>query len=150
MLPVKSVRTALGTLLAANAATLAPAADPNEINLIAADFTPTENLVIGDLTLASGDGLDAIPGATGTQLVGIDPVTQEQIVTIKEPAGGWHWQLTGPKTPAVTIYGFALTTEAAAALLATQKLDVPITVENIGDLVDIGSATLRFVLQPMT
>jgi len=150
MLPVKTVRTALGTLLAANAATLAPVSDPNEINLISAPFTPTEDLVIGDLTLASGDGLDAIPGATGAQLVGIDPITQEQVITIKEPAGGWRFQLTGPKSPAVTIYGFALTTEAAAALLGTQTLPEPITVENIGDYVDLGNVTLRFVLQPMS
>lgn len=150
MLPVKSVRTALGTLLAANATTLAPAMDPNEIALISADFTPTENLVIGDLTIAAADGLDPIVGVAGTQLTGIDPVTGEQIVTIKEPAGGWRWALTGPKTPAVVVYGFALTTTAQGALLGTQKLDVPVSMETIGDMLDIGNAELRFVLQPIS
>lgn len=150
MLPVKSLRTSLGTSLAANTASLAPATDPNEIALITAAFTPTEDLVIGDLTLASGDGLDAIVGVAGTQLTGTDPLTQEQLVTIKDPAGGYRWALTSAPTPPVTVYGFALTTTAAGALLATQALDAPITLTNIGDEIDIGSATLRFVLQPMS
>jgi predicted secreted protein len=150
MLPVKSIRISLGTLLAADATSLAPATDPNEIALITAPFVPTENLVIGDLTFGSGNGLDPIVGVAGTQNVGVNPLTQEQVVTIKEPAGGWRWQLTGAPSPAVTIYGIALTTTAGAALLGTQVLDNPVTMTNIGDEYNAGSVNLTFVLTPLS
>ena len=67
MLPMVAVRERLGALLAADATTLAPATDANLIALIVAAFALSENLTVGDLTLAAGNGLDPIAGATGAK-----------------------------------------------------------------------------------
>ena len=149
MLPMISVRQALGTLLAADTANLA-AATANEVALISANFTATENLTTAELTLASGDGADPIVGVSGVQLVGNDPLTLEQVITIKEPAGGWRWELTGVPSPAITIYGLALTLTAGGALLGVMKLPTPITLTNIGDFYDAGNIQMRFVAQPIS
>ena len=141
---------ALATLLAANAATLAPAMDPVEIALVSNNFVESPSRVIGDFTIASGNGLDAIVGVAGAQQVGKDPSTGMGVITIKEPAGGFHWQLTGTLTDPLTIYGFILTTTAAGALLACALLEAPITVQTTGDIIDIGNATLRLPTQPLT
>jgi hypothetical protein len=133
----------LATLLAADATTLAPATDPNVIALVTNSFTPTPQTVIGDLTFASGDGLDPIIGTAGTQHVGVDPVTGESVISMVEPAGGWRWQLTGTPGSPVVVYGFALLTTASAAYLASELLPTPITLQVIGDFLDIGSATFR-------
>jgi len=150
MLPMIALRLSLGSQMAANAAFLAPATDPNEIALIKADFAEEENLVIGDLTLADFDGYAAIPGIVGAQQVGVDPVTGEQVVTVKEPAGGWRWATTGVTGLPMTIYGFALCTEAAAALLAVYRFPTPITLTASGQEINIGAATFRFVVQPVS
>jgi len=150
MLPMQTVRLQLGELLAADPTTLAPAANANEIALVSAAFTPSENMVIGDLTLASFVGSTPIVGATGAQQAGIDPVTSEQVITILAPAGGWRWECTtAPGTPQ-TVYGFALTTHLGAVLLAVALLPTPVVISAVGDFVDLGAITMRIVLQPIS
>lgn len=148
MLPMKAVRLQLGELLAADPTTLAPAALENVIALIAEDFAPTENLVAGDLVLADFDGSTPLDGVAGAQEAGTDPLTGEQIVTITEPAGGWRWEMTGLTVPEQTIYGFALLNSTLATLLAIQHLPAAITLNEVGQQIDIGNAQLRLVLQP--
>lgn len=150
MLPMKALRLSLGTLLAADATSLAPSSTPNEMALVTVPFALSELLSIGDITLASGDGLDAIVGVAGAQQVGTDPVTQEQLITIKAPAGGYRWALTSAPSLPVTIYGIALTTTAAGALLGLTLLDTPITVTNIGDEIDVTPVQMRMVARPLT
>ena len=150
MLPMKPLRLALGTSLAANATYLAPAADPNAIGLIMEPFTPEENMVATDITLADFDGSTPIPGSTGAQLVAVDPSTSQQLITIKEPLGGWRWTTTGTNNLPQTIYGFALLSEDLATLLALAVLDTPVALTAVGQQIDIGRATLTFVLQPLS
>jgi hypothetical protein len=150
MLPVRSLRLTIGTLLAADATGLAPATNPNEVALIIAPFAETENLVIGDLVLASANGLAAIVGVAGAQQTGNDPVTQEQLVTIKEPAGGWRFILTSTPGSPVTIYGRALTTTAGGALLGVEILDTPVSLTNTGDEWNGGPVNCRIVVRPIT
>lgn len=149
MLPMKALRLSLGTLMAADTAFLAPAVTANDINLIKADFAEDETLVFGDLTIADFDGYAAIAGATGTQQVGVDPVTNEQIVTDKEPLGGWRWLTTGVTNLPQTIYGFCLNKTAGGDLLAVHRFDNPITLTAAGQEINIGTAEFRFVLQPV-
>lgn len=150
MLPMKAIRLALGEALAADATSLAPAADANKIALIASDFVLDETLVIGDLTLATFTGSTPLLGAIGTQLAGVDPLTGEQIITIKEPAGGYRWECTAAPGAPETIYGFALVDNAGTGLLAVELLPEPITIAAVGDQIDIGNATLRMVLAPLS
>lgn len=139
---VRALNQAMMTALAAQATTLAPATDANVIALVIASFSSSESTVLADLTLASGDGLDPIEGVTGTQLVGNNPATNQITITIKEPAGGWHWQLTGTPVAPITVYGYALLKNDLSVLYATAVLPTPVVVSTIGDIVDIGSSTL--------
>jgi len=148
MLPMKALRLQFGELLAADATTLAPAADANKVHLIMEDFTPVETMVVGDLTFADFTGSTALAAGLGTQLVGIDPTTGEQKITLKEPAGGWRWECTADPAEPQNIYGYALTNLAADELLAITKFPLPITITEAGQEINIGSAVITMVLQP--
>lgn len=150
MLPVKSVRLQLGELLAADATTLAPATNANKVALIASPFTPSENLVIGDLTLATFTGSTPLAGATGTQQVGVSPSTGDQIITIKDPAGGYRWECTATPTAPETIYGFALMDNAGAVLLAVEAFDTPITISASGEEINLGTVKMTMVADPLS
>lgn len=150
MLPMIAVRKQLGVLLAADSTTLAPAVSANEIALIAAPFTPSEDLVIASLTLATFTGSAPKVGVTGAQGVGNDPATQDQIVTNLAPAGGWRFVCTAAPTPPQQIYGYALTTTATGALLAVALLPIPVTITNVGDEIDLGAIQFTFVLTPIS
>lgn len=150
MLPMKAVRLKLGELLAADATTLAPAADANKIALIAAPFVEDETLVVGDLTLASFTGSTPLEGEIGAQQAGIDPATQEQVITILAPAGGWRWECTVAPAEPQAIYGYALVDNAGTDLLGVAALPEAITIASVGDFIDLGSVNLRVVLQPLS
>lgn len=143
MVPVASVAEKAMQLLAADAATLAPAANANEMVLINAAFTPGPALVIGDLSLADFDGSTPLDVGVGTQPEGLDPATGDPIITIKPPAGGWRWETTGVTNLPQTIWGVALTTDNGAALLATALLPVPITLSAVNQVVQLDAQTLR-------
>jgi hypothetical protein len=149
MLPMKSVRLSLGTLLAADTGSLAPAT-ANKIALIAAPFTLNEGLTAGGLTLATFTGSTPISGTSGAQGAGINPATQDQLITILTPAGGWRWVCTvAPGAPEV-IYGFALLDHTLATLLAAEALVTPISIADVDDEIDLGAVTMTFVLQPLS
>jgi len=149
MLPIKAVRLQLGELIAADATTLAPPALANIVRLVMAAFAAEENLVVADLTFATFDGSTALAAGLGTQQVGIDPVTLEQIVTIKEPAGGWRFEVTGATNLPQTIFGYALLTDGSAALLAVNQFLEPITLSAIGEEINLGTLKFTIVPQPM-
>ena len=149
MIPTKAVRLQLGELLAADATTLAPAADANKVALIVAPFTPVETLVLGDLTLASFTGSTPLAAGTGTQQAGIDPATGQQVVTILEPAGGFRWECTASPAEPQIVYGFALTDNAGAVLLGVEALAEPVTISAAGEEINIGRVSMRIIDQPM-
>lgn len=150
MLPMRALRLALGELLAADADTLAPATDANIIALVAAPFTPGEDLVVADLTLATFTGSTPLEGSTGDQQAGVDPVTSEQKITILAPAGGWRWECTAAPVSPETIYGYALLTNDSTTLLGVDVFANPIPIAAVSDFVDLGAVVITFVLQPMT
>lgn len=150
MLPVKSVREAAGTLLAADTTTLAPAVNANKIALIAAPFTPDENLTLAGLTLATFTGSAPKTGATGAQPTGNDPLTGEQVISISPPVGGYIFKCTVAPGVPETIYGYCLTDNAGATLLAMALLPQPITIAAVNDQVDCEVPELRFVTRPIS
>ena len=149
MLPVRLLRIALGELLADDTGTLAPVA-ANKVALIIAAFALTENLAVGDLTLATFTGSTPKAGAALTQQVGIDPLTGDQVLTILAPAGGWRFECSGAPASPQTVYGFALIDDAGTGLLGAELLATPVTIRDVGDFVDLGAITIRFVIQPMS
>ena len=149
MLPMIDLRLALGELLAADTSTLAPAT-ANKVALISANFALSEELAVGDLTLATFTGSTPKAGASGAQQAGTDPLTGDQVVTNLTPAGGWRWECTAAPASPETIYGYALLDTTLATLLGAALLDAPVTITSVGDFVDLGAITIRFVRQPMS
>lgn len=151
MLPVKAIRLTIGEDMAANTTYWSMGAGNEfEVYLVTNAFTPDENLTTADFTLATFTGFAAIKGEDGDQLAGTDPLTGEQIMTLITPLGGWHWECTAaPGTPE-TITGFIVTEKATGDLQAMQLLDNPIVIEFVGDTVDLGTITIRFVARPMS
>lgn len=150
LLPMRALRMALGDLLAADAATLAPAADVNKVILFVNEVNPNEDLVAGDLTEASFAGYAAKLGTVGTQQAGTNPVTGEQTVTILAPAGGWRYEASDAVDPPQVVHGFALVDNAKAVLLGIQMLPAPVTIRSASDYIDLGSIEIDFVTQPMS
>jgi len=148
MLPMKALRLKFGELLAADATTLAQVADANVIALVISDFNLNEDLVVGDLTLADFTGSTPLVGGLGTQPVGIDPLTGEQIITLEDPAGGWRWECTAAPDEPQTVFGYVLLNDAMDAVFGATKLENAITVSESGHEVTIGSVQIRMVLQP--
>lgn len=150
MLPMKAVRLRIGTLLAADATTLAPATDANTIALIKSEFTLEEDLVAADVDLADFDGSTPIAGATGAQQEGIDPATGDQIVTIKDPAGGYRFETTGVTNLPQTIYGYGLFNDDQTVLLGLALLDEPVTLTEANQVINLGKVDLNIVQQPIS
>lgn len=147
MLPVKVLRESIGAAFAADTAYLAAASAP-KVKLAMADFTASDDLVVGSLTEATFDGYAAKTPTAGAQQVAVDPVTGEQIVTLVEPVGGWRWVSSGVTNLPQTIYGFYLVDNAGTALLGAEKLDTPVTITASGQEINIGRVTFRFVNPP--
>jgi hypothetical protein len=146
---MKPVRLQLGELLAADDTTLAPAADNNQIALIAAAFAPDEELEPEDLTLASFTGSAPKLAAVGTQQVGIDPDTGDQVITIVPPAGGWRWECTAAPDPVENIYGFALLNEAGDTLLGVEAFSQSVAISEVGQEINLGTVKMTLVAQPI-
>lgn len=149
MLPMKPLRLALGTLLAAQSTTLAPAVDANKIALVKNDVTPVETLAIGDLELANFTGSTPIAGSTGAQQTGIDPITGQQRITIKDPVGGYRWVTGDAVGLPQTIFGYALINNAGDTLLGYGLLPEAVELQAAGEEINLGSVTMTFVAEPL-
>lgn len=143
MTPTLALREKAMQLLAADAATLAPATDANVIALVKAAFTPSEQLAAGDLDLADFDGSDPLEGVTGTQPESLDPQTNDSLVDISPPAGGYRWETTGITNLPQTIYGFALFNNDLSTILASELLDVPQVMTAINQSIVVPRPDLR-------
>ena len=146
---MKALRLSIGEDLAAGTLLSQPA-NENIIRLVAGEFTPDENLVVADLTFATFTGSTALDVGLDDQLVGIDPTTGEQLITLIEPVGGWRWECTATPGAPQNIYGFALLTAASAALLAVEAFPEPITIQEIGQEINLGTAKFTVTLSPMS
>lgn len=148
MLPMLALRLSFGELVAADSAILAPAANANKVALIKEAFVPEEGMVAANVTVADFDGSTALVGVVGTQFCGIDPVTNDQIVTIKPPAGGYRWETTGDTNLPQTIFGYGLFSNDMATLIGLALLDNPITLTDAGQEITLPSVDITIVAQP--
>ena len=146
--PTRLVRLTIGDALAADPDTFAPPTDANKISLIMSDFTPSEDLTLSDFTLADFTGSAAKSFGTGAQNVGIDPSTGDQVVVLKDPAGGYRWVCTVAPTTPQSIYGIAVTNMDVDVLLGVAKLPTPITITNVNDQIVVGSVEVRLLQTP--
>lgn len=150
MYATKALRAAAADLLAANAATLAPAVAANVIALVMAPFTPGEDIALGDLTFATFDGSTPIAVGVGTQPTAFDPNNNDNIIDLKPPVTGFRWETTGVTNLPQTIYGFALLTDGLAAVLATERFVNNVELTAINQRVDVGAPVIRQQANSMT
>lgn len=113
------------------------------VRALKAPYTPSLDMVIGDVTLANF--------VTSTNLtqsaqanVSIDPATGDRILVLKPPAGGWVWYVTAGTNLPQTIYGFILMNAALSGLVAvSEPLETPVELTAIGQYVDAGELSFR-------
>ena len=145
-----AIREAMVALLAADAATLAPAADANKIALVMNEINPGEALTFADCTLATFTGATPIAAGTGTQPSGTDSFSGASVISIKVPAGGFRWETTDAVNLPQTIYGFILVDNAVAVLLAAARFDTPITLTAAGQVIENLDATIQLAAGTLT
>jgi len=144
-----ALRQAAALALAAQAATLAPAADANVIALVINEFSPSEAMVLAGLDLATFDGSTPIEGVTGTQPTGIDGNTGDVLIYISPPAGGYRWETTGTTNLPQTVYGYALLSNDLGTLLAAARLETPVELTAVNQPVELGAVTIRQIAGSM-
>jgi len=142
MTPTLALREKAMQLLAADTATLAPAANANKMALVKVDFSPAESLVIGDLEFADFDGSTPLDLGLGAQAEGLNPGTTDAVIDLKVPAGGLRWETTGVTNLPQTIFGWALLDNAEAVLLATGIFSDPVTLTAVNERIDVTQAKI--------
>ncbi len=136
MFPTLALREKAMKLLAADTATLAPAALANKMVLSKATFIASEATKFADLTLADFDGSTPIDCGTGTQPEGLNPGTNDAVIDLLSPAGGFRWETTGVTHLPQTIFGYALLNNAMDTVLASELFANPITLTAINQRVE--------------
>lgn len=141
MTPNLSIREKVMQLLAADTATLA-SVDAMKVHLVKATFTPSEDMDILDFELADFDGSTALEAGTGTQPESLVPGTNDSVIHIKPPAGGWRWETTGTTNLPQTIYGYILTNNDSSTVYAAEVFSEEITLSKVNQSVSLPSVKL--------
>jgi len=149
MIPMRPLRLSLGTSFASDPAYLAPAQNPNKIVLVKNNPPVSENMTLENIVPADFTGSAPIDGLPGAQQVGVDPNTMDQVVTIKDPLGGFRW-ITGDNVNLPqTIYGYALLTANGTSLLAYMPFTAPMDLLDQGQEINLGKVQFRINPQPI-
>lgn len=139
------------TLLAADTVTLAGASPTNpRVALLSTTFGPSPALVFADLALLEAvfDGYTAggIDSVAGPQVEAQIPGTHDEIVELAAPAGGFKW-ITGVSfAGSTTIFGYAVWNFDDGILFWSALLDTPVTLNGVGQIIEIPAPRLRFTL----
>lgn len=150
MQPSQALANSASTLVAADTTNLA-AATAVKLHLAAATFTPSLSLTVASFTEATFTGYAPLAaGATGTQVQFFDPATNNSIVEVKAPAGGWFFKTTASTGLPQTIFGSYLTDNGSANLLGSQLLTPSVTLTATGQGVEIPTVRFTFPPSPMT
>lgn len=149
MQPTQAMIDSVAALIAADTALLAAAAVKN-VNLVIAPFTPAPTTAFGDLTIADFTGSAAKTAAAGAQQAYLDPITGEWVVQLVEPVGGWHWEATALTNLPQTVHGFVVTNDDDTETLGSQLLDTPITINAVGQGLNLGQIQFRLPVSPLS
>ena len=141
MQPTTIIQKQIAILLAGDTTTLA-AAGGLVVHLAKQAFTPSTTLDPTTLVSADFDGYTALLPTPGPQIEYWDPVSGLYTVEIKEPAGGWHYQCTGPGNLPQTIYGWFVTDSTNTKLYGSGLLDTPVPMTGAGQGLNL--PTLQF------
>lgn len=144
MTPSQVFMDKIPPLVAADTTGLAELTPFVMVSLVASPFVPSLDLDITTLTLASFTGATPKHAADAGPHVFLDPATNEWMVQVDPPAGGWHWQTTATTNLPETIYGWICTDSAGVVLQGSDVFPEPIVLQIIGQGVDIPRVAFRF------
>jgi hypothetical protein len=117
-----------------------------KVHLVAADFTESNVLSLGDLppdSTPTFSGYAPITTGNGAANVGIDPVSRNYRLELLEPAGGFRWETASDTDLPQTIFGwFAQSTTDPTALLFIERFAQPITLDGVGQVIEIPRASI--------
>lgn len=150
MLATRFLRNAAAALLAGDTATLAPAANAIYIKLVKNNIVPSESITFADVQLADFDGSTELAIGLNAQPEAYDPITDDSVIDLKPPAGGFRWETTGVTNLPETIYGYVLLNNAKDTVWASALLDAPIPLTLIGQRIDLGDVLLRLLKDSLT
>jgi len=150
MLGTQALVNRLGILLGADTVSLAEPTTFVKVHLAKEAFTPSLALDVADLTEADFTGYAAKAASDAATQVFFDPETSEQIMQVKEPAGGWHWVTGGGFVGPQTIYGYYLTDTAGTTLWASELLETPVVLNTAGQGVDVDQVRVTLPITPLT
>jgi hypothetical protein len=143
MIPSQAMLNRLAVILGADTGSIAAVAAP-KLHLAQNAFVPSPALVLGSLTEASFPGYGALAGAPGAVVPFTDPITGLQTVQLPDPAGGWHFSVTGAAGLPQTMYGWYVTDSGGVTLWGAQLFPAPVVITASGQGVDV--AFVRFQL----
>lgn len=149
LLPTSQIRLSVGTLVAGDTNALNQPTLLNTMRLAAAPFVPSDTLIPASLTEASFTGYAAINQPAGAALTGVDPITLQQKITIPDPAGGYRWATTGLTGLPQTIYGYYLTNSTNGKVWGSALLPTPITLQDVGQIIDLGTINISVLNPPL-
>jgi len=136
----------IAALLAASTDVLNHLSAFNQYQLLDGDFTPSLDLVHGDLNFALSDlELEQISIAAGVQTWGIDPLTQDLLIRLEIADAQFQWfETTGGGTYPKTYYGMAFVDGNVETLWGTIKFADPIVVDRGDLIIDVPDWGFRF------
>jgi len=151
MLGTAYLQNRIGTLLASDTAGLAGTTSlAPRVSLVVQPFTPSPNVAIATLTLATFTGSSAITCVAGTQFSYFDPATQNLGIQLKSPASGWNWQCTSTAPgSSQTVFGFVVADASNVNTFGCGLLPSPVVITNVGDLVNIPIVNWEFPINTL-
>lgn len=151
MFASRAVLARINDLLSDDTVTFNQATNALEVHAMKAPFT--ESL---DTAFVSGDeatfpGYAIVDVELGPQEIYYDPLTQEYVLELIPPAGGFHFERGAGAGAAQDIHGVIVTTNAAAVVLGSQLLENgPVTITNEGDGFTVPMLQVRIPVTALT
>lgn len=137
MIPTNLVQESFCDKMAADSATVAPAATANTIYFVANPFVPSPDITFADVNIATTEGVvNGIECPVGAQLSSVDPLTKANQIVLKTPVDGYTVVVGTPNDPPEVIYGYMLV-KPDSIILATELLPNPITLDTEGAMIQI-------------
>lgn len=151
MVPAQAFIDAIATAIGADTDWLAAPTTFVALHLAKAAFTPSPALDIGTLEEANFVGYAAIHAASAATQVFKEPDSEQLVIQVREPAGGWHFETTSGVGLPQTVYGYYLTSSDGTDLIGSALLpDGPFTFTDNGQGLDIAQVRFLLDLIPLT
>jgi len=144
MQPSQNFLHSIAAALAADTTWLAEATPFVSLHLAQNDFNPNLQMTLADLTECTFTGYAAINAASAATQTFYDPTTLEDVIQVREPAGGWHFACSGTPSPAQQVTGWYLTDSGATKLIGCQRFEETILITSVLQAVDVDQ--VRFQL----